>query len=564
MERSRILVPLLAAILLCSIACQCVTSLLRESNIFDEIAVIEFGSSFWHDRQVPFPPHHYPLLLPVLYTFPMKFLSGVRYPPYPSDRVDDLGHTFMWKVNRGKAGIILTICRLPVVLVSVLLGFFVFRFARESYGNAGGLLSLFLYSLSPSIIAHSRYVHLDLGGACFGLISVYYFWRCMESPSGRSAILAGVTLGLALLSKHSNLILLPTYIGVSVVKMIFPLRAKEMTRPPLRNTSIPLIRLLVICILAVSVISLFCSFIKNSNEGSAKLLERLGPPSRAVRVVNAVADVLFLRPYWDGLRELQRHARGGHSAFLMGKYSFRGWWYYYFICFLIKTPVPFLVLLATAVCGYRGFGRADPLRDALLIVPVAIIFILSTRSGQDIGERHILFVYPLLFVFLGRVANAVPGRVFSRKIFRYAVPALCLWYLTEAIMIYPHYLAYFNEFIGGPKNGYKYLVDSNLDWGQDLKGLKRYMDAHGTKKIKLAYFGTADPSYYGIDYEYLPCSGLPRPSDFRWNLPAKGLMAISATDLQSVYFVNKNVYAWLRKYKPIDTIGYSIFIYTIQ
>jgi len=144
---------------------------------------------------------------------------------------------------------------------------------------------------------------------------------------------------------------------------------------------------------------------------------------------------------------------------------------------------------------------------------------------------------------------------------------------------YPHYLAYCNEFIGGPENGYKYLSDSNIDWGQDLKGLEKYMAEKDIDKIKLGYFGSADADYYDINYEYLPSVGLApkRPGQYWWYEidknhrydpgPQKGHVAISATLLASPGWMKPlfhETYKWLREHDPIDQIGHSILIYKIE
>jgi hypothetical protein len=138
------------------------------------------------------------------------------------------------------------------------------------------------------------------------------------------------------------------------------------------------------------------------------------------------------------------------------------------------------------------------------------------------------------------------------------------YYIAVCFWISPHYLAYFNEFAGGPANGYRYLVDSNLDWGQDLKGLKQYMDQHGIDRIYLSYFGSDSPQRYGIKYDWLPSPLPENPEPLkRVRIPTKGYVAVSVTDLQGVFPGTRNMFQWLAPYKPIAKIGYSIFLYRI-
>jgi hypothetical protein len=144
------------------------------------------------------------------------------------------------------------------------------------------------------------------------------------------------------------------------------------------------------------------------------------------------------------------------------------------------------------------------------------------------------------------------------------VGLLVVWYMGASLSIHPHYLAYFNEFAGGPSNGYKFLVDSNLDWGQDLKGLGRYMKEHRIPQISLSYFGTDTPKRYGIDYSWLPSVELENPTPGRFERAPGGWVAISATNLQGVYFLNKRLFASLKNRTPEAVIGYSIFVYYLD
>jgi hypothetical protein len=126
---------------------------------------------------------------------------------------------------------------------------------------------------------------------------------------------------------------------------------------------------------------------------------------------------------------------------------------------------------------------------------------------------------------------------------------MCLWYLVSALLISPYYISYFNEFIGGPKNGHKYLIDSDLDWGQDVKELRDYINQNNIKSIKMNVIGL--PDYYNIKYEKLECG------------PKEGLIVVSASRLHGFFMEDKECYLWLLNHKPIKKIGYSIFIYNI-
>jgi hypothetical protein len=138
--------------------------------------------------------------------------------------------------------------------------------------------------------------------------------------------------------------------------------------------------------------------------------------------------------------------------------------------------------------------------------------------------------------------------------------------VSAAAAAWPHYLAYFNEFAGGSANGYRYLVDSNLDWGQDLKGLKAFMDRRGIDRIYLSYFGSDSPDRYGIAYDWLPSYELknPDPQAASVNIRRGSYVAISVTNLQGVYMQPQTLYRWLDRLTPVARIGHSIFVYYVE
>jgi hypothetical protein len=233
----------------------------------------------------------------------------------------------------------------------------------------------------------------------------------------------------------------------------------------------------------------------------------------------------------------------------MGRYSNTGWWYYFPIAFLIKTPIPILILACLAFLAFwrtrRNWG------DECFVVVLPVLFFFFCMLGKiNIGLRYVLPVYPFLFVFVSRLAAPA---VLHRRFLAISLSLLLGWFLASSISIYPHYLAYFNELIGGPSQGYKYLVDSNLDWGQDVKGLRDYLRENGIDKIWEYGFFPDVLSYYGIDHKPLPVNGE----------GVNGYVAITAMDLQSVRRNDKHTFDWLKRRRPVAQIGYSIFVYNV-
>ena len=423
--------------------------------------------------------------------------------------------------------------RVPTVFLSLLLGLLVFQWAKGLYGETAGLFALFLYTFEPNIIAHSRLATNDLVLALFVFSTIYQFWQYSVAPSLKSLTLTGLLLGFALISKFSAVILFP---------MLFPL------------------------------VFLAPHVSQKNSDGRTEIMKVhvsigvLGMALKAVFLISIIAvAVVFLfygtewRLYTKGFYKTVAYYRVGRSAFLMGNYSTGGWWYYFPIAFLLKTPIPLLIFLVVAFL-FLSFRKEKA--EYFLLIPIGIIVSTALLSHLNIGIRHILPVYPFLIV----LASSITTIHFSRpKLFLTSFGGLALWYLFSTLSIFPSYVAYFNEFVG-PKRGYLYLVDSNLDWGQDLKRLKTFMDENGITRVYLSYFGKANPCYYGIRLRYLP--GFPEPSFFSCGDGPDDIrpdfIAISPTNLQSVYLSDKKSFAWLKGYKPIAQIGYSIFVYDIR
>jgi hypothetical protein len=262
--------------------------------------------------------------------------------------------------------------------------------------------------------------------------------------------------------------------------------------------------------------------------------------------------------------ELKSQVRG---AYLRGRHSNTGFWNYFPWAFLLKTPMLTLLLVAAAL-GWAVWQRRDVL--LWLLLPPLVHLGISMTSNLNIGHRHLLPMYPFLFVLCGGLATAwerwspVARRWTAAGVLGLAAcGAFVVWW--RPAVVFPHYLAYFNELAGGPKRGAENLVDSNLDWGQDLPRLKQWLDVHQVHEpIGFCYFGMADPLAHGIRYLNLP-GGYPfAPVG---SLPARGYVVVSATNLKGVYFSKDGQAFWqqlLRRATLVDTVGYSLFIYRLD
>ena len=232
--------------------------------------------------------------------------------------------------------------------------------------------------------------------------------------------------------------------------------------------------------------------------------------------------------YLFGLAYLDRSARQ-RDGYFCGRYSKTGWRAYFPLVFAIKTPIPIMLLAAAGTVAILRRKTNGGRKDLFLIGLTsfaALYAVVSIFSRLNIGQRHLLPIYPVVFVLAAASAcwwKGKAGRAFI---------TLCgLWLLAGDLWIHPHYLCYFNEFAGGPGRGHLFVADSNIDWGQDLIRLHAYTSAHPNEDIKLAYFGSADPASYGVEAEDLLSSfSTARPATL-----TAGTYILSVTQSLGVY-----------------------------
>jgi Dolichyl-phosphate-mannose-protein mannosyltransferase len=485
--------------------------------------------------------------------------------------------------------------RLVTLAFSLVLGLFIFLWGSELYGRNGGLFSLFIYVFDPNILAFSGLGSLDIGGACFTFIALYSYTKLIQKPSVGRLVAAGVTLALAMVSKPPAIFLVPIFV-LALLPLIkthteswtfLARRLGQAWRKP-ASFAVSLGGALLVAWFVVNLIYGFHGTLQPLRNYVPRLSiptavigadgRPISPPqphsalARFLKPKLAALPILFPASLMESIRFMSSAGQLHTFSFLMGRYSASGWWYYHLVASFLKLPIPLLLLLialAILLCWRGAQGELLP-DEWILVIATATYFGLISLLGHAVGFRHVIPALTFSYVLLGKLTTIDLRR---NKIAFAGFLALCAWYPIESLRVAPHYLAYFNELIGGPDNGYKYMVDSNLDWGQDLKGLKQYMDQHQIRRIKLSYFGSANPAWYGIEYDYLPSIGL-RPStpDGKWWYepssqedckPTDGIIAVSATNLHAQLFRNHQCYDWLRQYHPVATIGHSIFVYRI-
>jgi hypothetical protein len=504
----------------------------------------------------------HPPLFNTLCALPLSLLSDLALPTYLSSWTIAYRNAFAIEFVFGGAVPVerlFFLGRLPVMLTVLCLAALIARWARELYGTWASLVALALCAFDPNLIAHGRLMTTDMGITFFLFLAVYLFWRFLRGPSLGWLILSGVAVGLAQGVKFSAIVILPMLGLLGLIEATSPqshLYLPRHLRLAGRRWLSGVLALGGVMVIIVALAGLTIWAIYGFDIGS--------PAGWSIPVPAP--------GYIEGLDRTLIHASEiGHPTFLMGRHSTHGWWYYFPVAFIIKTPLPALLALLCALISnvYTRFSRAE---WPLLLIPL-IYFGLSMRSRLNIGYRHLLPMLPFLWVYVGRLAPTLVDR-FKGAGKRWAVAgatAFTLWFILGTLSIAPDYLAYFNALVGGSDEGWRYLADSNLDWGQELPAIKAYAERQSVPRLHLSWFGSTYPHLYGLDVEYrlLPSHfSYPYPRDatrsaYNPRHPAPGLYAIGATNLQGVGLAAGDVFARFREQEPVARVGHSILIYQV-
>jgi 4-amino-4-deoxy-L-arabinose transferase-like glycosyltransferase len=413
--------------------------------------------------------------------------------------------------------------RCAILVLGLLLVLCVYAWSRELHGPAAGLLALALAATSPTILAHARLVTTDLPAALGFTATMWLTWRWLRAPSLLRAASAGGALAAALLFKFSCLILAP-------VVLVLALAAVVTRRVALRQAAAG-----AAVIAAIAYAGLWAGygfrFAASRDAGYVLEWQALASESAPSPAIAVARDHRLLpEAYLYGFA-YARAESFNRVSFLDGEQSLAGWYRYFPEAFLWKTPIAFTVLAAWAI--FAGARRARALDwDGWCVAAAPGAFtVVAVVSRFNIGHRHLVPVYPFLCVAIGPVASWLEARG-ARAIAAAALVGSCV---VSFALATPSYLSYFNVAAGGPRGGARHLVDSNLDWGQDLARLAAWMRAHGVDSVDLAYFGTADPRAYGISFRKVALF-----LDFYPELPAvrpepDRILAVSATFLAGAY-----------------------------
>ena len=454
----------------------------------------------------------------------------------------------------------------------------VFLVGRRAFTSWFGVIAAGMWVLSPAMLGNGAMITPDSGASVAGVVFVYLLLTKSWVSLWRDVLLCSVASGYVVCTKFTWIVVLP---------FIVLLHSLLICGGRFFSYSV-LFRLATGALLASLTINLVYGFdrsftrlgdihFSSSGLNTTNPDADLGRTNRFHGTWMARIPCPLPQTFIEGIDVQRSDFERGYRSYLMGQWKHGGWWYYYLVGFLVKEPIGFQLMLYVSILhGFWGWKRwtRDGIREwALILVPPVLIFTLvSSQTGFNHHMRYVLPAYPFLFIIAARTVTL--GRFW--KWFSYA----CMtWQAASVLWFAPHWMSYFNEAAGGPLNGHKWLVDSNIDWGQDILGLKKWQDKHPeVTDLQAALFTGFDPKDIGLKFR-LPApyiAGEPQTlSKDKLRGPQPGWYAVSVCQLKGHSFsvpAGDGTWEWseghftyfMDHFEPVDRIGYSIYIYHIS
>jgi len=536
----------------------------RESQTTDEGAHLVSGYSYLTTGDFRLNPEH-PPLLKILAATPLLLLDiNMEFTGEAWQNADQwaLAEQFLYK-SGNNANLMLFLGRLANVIISVLLCLAVFLITKKHFGQVAALIATTLVAFEPLVLSHGHYVTTDVTITFFMLLALYYFTIFLDKPKVKTGLVFAIIFTLAMLMKFSAVLLVPVCLILFILKIILVPKVKR-EKFKIKTILITLLLILVIFITSALIIYNFQSVKPFNDPETIRLWEENEIPHYQF-IENTFAKNIPGYYWFKGLIMVQQHGKWGHYSYILGEFDQHGgWWYYFPLAFLIKTPLITLALILLSLIiaiKYALINRKNLLwRETPFIIITLLVFILfyffySMSNNINLGVRHLMPIYPPIFILIGAALASIKfDKVKVKKTFYILISIILLGYALTAFLVWPHYLSYFNQLVGGSSNGYKFLSDSNLDWGQDLKNLKIYVEKNNIEEIYTRVSGWAGTEYYDINSKYLPTDDEVLNTDF------SGYVAISISYLNLEF----PKYSWLNSFKPIHNIGNSIYVYNIE
>ncbi|ADV84967.1 phospholipid carrier-dependent glycosyltransferase [Terriglobus saanensis] len=551
---------------------QCVSTARRDSVSWDESQHLYSGWLSWKQADFGFNPEVPPLVkmwcaIPLLH-------RNMTQPPYIGGSFKKEGFVLGQRFLAAN-GIDPTLipARLMAALLSALLAITIFLAALEMYGQTAALLALALFCFDPNFLAHGAFVTTDVGASFTLLLSTYLFYRVLKAPSALRVIWLGIAVGMTLTAKFTGIFVLPMIVVVSLLDL-WNRRAAHVRKH--REASGPQLTMVVASISAMGLFFIWAIYRFRFAARPANLaldpvtnqyLQELSSPLSRSMLLWVANHHLLPEAYLYGLADTKISA-ASLPSYLFGHLTHQASRWYYPAALTIKSTLPFLLLLLVTIVALAS-RRWQIRREAIvLMVPPAVLFVLASTSDIGIGFRHLLPIFPMLYIL---IAGCATHLVHRNRNLAYVLGALLLWQIGTSELSRPGLVAYANEAWGGPAMTHLYLTDSNTDWGQQLRYVKTYLDQHPNEPCYFAYFeqGPVDFRDYGVRCQVLPTgsgtwTGM-TSMHFGSNPSVSGLVLVSDGVLAGADIPGKtNPYATFQTLRPDAVIDRAVYVYKGQ
>jgi hypothetical protein len=543
----------------------------QQSPSWDEGDHIYAGYMNWMRGEYTLNPEHPPLvkLVATLPLVPLDLKTAPRQGRYFKDEAYFGGRELIFRNDPkygGKYSSDTLLFRVHMAALSfgVLLAGTLFFAGQEMFGTAAGLIALALLVFDPSILANAPYVTTDTGAACGFFATVYTFYRFVKQMTWKRAAVCGLVLGLALAAKHSTIVLFPLLTMLAAGEIA--VRWKKSGKLPtilIKNTAIGLGIIGAIALFVLWGMYSFRFHMHPSGVSMAPLNVEVRPLSAPMRWFILFCAHYHLLPesYLFGLVDVQGVGEAW-PTYYMGKVYAHGIWYYFPTVLAVKWTVGTLATVALAIWVFAS-GKVRQTREMLFLAfPAAFYLAIAMAGPLNMGERHILPIFPFIFLLLGAAGAWLMKR--SKK-WAVAVIFLVAAHAAESLSAFPNYIPFGNALWGGPANTHKYFSDAAVDWAQQLKWTKQWLDEHNIKECSIVYFAAPFlmPSDYDIPCKLLPTFDTNYIQEIEVPQVVKGPILISYGDLGGYEFGTwvRNPYEMFNRRKPDAVIMNSIAVF---